>query len=113
MKKVVVVFALVLAFGLAGVSFEPVSAADGQDLFKNMGCVACHKPDRKTVGSALKDIAQAYKGDEGTLVKFFKGESTPLVVPQLPPTMAGQMDKIKKLSEEDQTALAKYIVSQK
>jgi cytochrome c len=112
MKKAVAVFALVAALGLAGMDCAPAPAADGQDLFTDMGCVSCHKPDRKTAGSAVKDIAQAYGGDEAALLKFFRDESKPLVVPQLPASMAKQREKIKQLPEEDQKALAAYILSQ-
>ena len=112
MKKAVVIFVLAAAFGLFAAGPGPAPAADGQDLFTDMGCVSCHKPDRKTAGSALKDIAQAYGGDEAALLKFFRDESKPLVVPQLPASMAKQREKIKLLSEEDQKALAAYILSQ-
>lgn len=41
------------------------TAADGPELAKKSGCVACHAEDRKVIGPAFKDVASRYKGDAG------------------------------------------------
>ena len=38
-------------------------AGDGAVVFKKGNCTACHNPEKKTVGPALKDIASKYKGN--------------------------------------------------
>ena len=38
-------------------------AAEGLELAKASGCLACHNVDKKVVGPAWKDVATKYKGD--------------------------------------------------
>lgn len=104
------ILALIFVFALFSVfQSNQTIAADGEALFKSLGCGACHKPDKKTVGSPLPAITQAYKSEDG-LVKFFKGENKPIMAKELPKTMEKPMEKIGKLSDEEKKALAKYMI---
>ncbi len=113
MGKKVLILCAAIAFVFSILALERVWAADGETLFKNMGCMSCHKPDKKAVGSSVKELAAAYNGDEAMMIQFFNGKMAPMLTEKLPVTMTGQLDKLKKLSPEDQKALAKYIVTQK
>jgi cytochrome c551/c552 len=112
MLKKAAVVVLVFAFAFLGIALRQLAAADGQALFANMGCGACHKPDRKALGAALKDIAKTYKAEED-VVKFFKGDSKPLLTPETPPSMEEMLANLQTLPEEEQKAIASYIMSQK
>ncbi len=54
--------------GLALVLATPARASE--ESFKKAGCVACHTPDKKLVGPALKDIAAKYKGQGDAVAKL-------------------------------------------
>ncbi len=56
----------------------------GKEVFKTNGCVACHEPNRKVVGPALKIIAAAYSDDKEALTTFLKGEGEAIVEPDRP-----------------------------
>ncbi len=47
-------------------------ADDGAALLKKNNCTACHQVAAKTVGPALKAIADKYKGDAGAAAKLEK-----------------------------------------
>ena len=86
------------------------SAANGQTVFDNLHCSSCHKPTEKTVAVPLSQIAKTY-GAADNLVKFFKGETKPVVESEKPGMMKGQMPKLGALSDEDKQALADYVLS--
>jgi cytochrome c len=46
------------------VSATAFAADDGEALFTKNKCISCHKPDSKTVGPSLKDIAAKYAGNK-------------------------------------------------
>lgn len=52
---------LIIAGALAMATF---GAQASEALYNSSGCAACHKPDVKLVGPALKDIAAKYKGQD-------------------------------------------------
>ncbi|MEQ6340968.1 MAG: c-type cytochrome [Gammaproteobacteria bacterium] len=54
--------ALVLGAALS-VAALPSFAAEGLDLAKASGCLACHSVEKKVVGPAWQDVANKYKGD--------------------------------------------------
>ena len=108
MKKLVAA----ATFGLA-VAVSAAMAADGKAIFQSKGCAACHNPTVKTVGPSLKQIAQAYNGDEAALIKFLKGEAKPKVDPAMFATMKPQLNTTKALSDDELKALAQYILSNK
>ena len=106
MKKIMATAVLGFAISVTG-----AIAADGGALFKSKGCSACHQASVKTVGPSLKQIAQAYKGKEGDLIKFLKGEAKPIVDPAKFGIMKPQLNTTKAMSDEELKALAEFIVS--
>ncbi len=105
MKKILTAAALGFAITVSG-----AMAADGEALFKSAGCTSCHKPNTETVGPSLKKIAQAYKGKEGELFKFMKGEAKPIVDPAKFGIMKPFVEKTKKMSDDEVKAIADYIL---
>ena len=93
--------------------------ADGAKVFKKKGCGSCHDAAKDQLGMglgpSLKQISEAYKADGGkdALLNFFnKGtKKTAKVAPKKFNTMKGQLKNIKKLSADDQGALADFILS--
>ncbi len=87
--------------------------ADGKALFQSNGCTACHQMDAKTVGPAIKAISKAYAGKKDDLVKFFKEEGKAVVDPAQFAIMKPNLAATKKLSDDERSALADYILSAK
>jgi cytochrome c551/c552 len=89
----------------------PASAVGkkGEVLFLSMKCSKCHTTEGNPKGPSLPRIADAY-GDVSKLLLFFQGESEPIVEPARAKTMKPRRRRIKKLSSEDQKALAKYVI---
>lgn len=111
MLKCFVPAVLFLVIVLMGPSLnQPLAAGNGEAVFESLKCTSCHKPDQKTVATALADIAKAY-GSEDKLVRFFKGESKMILESEKPGMMKGQMAKLSALSDEDKASLAQYIMS--
>lgn len=52
-----------LGLGLVAAFSGSVFAAEGLELAKASGCLACHAVDKKVVGPAWQDVAAKYKGD--------------------------------------------------
>ncbi len=52
------------------VSATAFAASDGEALFKQNNCAACHAAANKSVGPSLKDIAAKYAGDKGAQAKL-------------------------------------------
>lgn len=107
-------FLSVLMIGVLFASFtffDPgvVGAADGNVVFESLRCHYCHKPDQKSSGAMLQDIAKTYP-DAAALVKFFSGEAEPLMKTEKPAMMRGQMPRLQALSDEEKKALADYIM---
>ena len=48
---------------IAALSVSTTAAGDGEVLFKQHNCSACHAVASKSVGPALIDIAARYRGD--------------------------------------------------
>ena len=99
---------------------EPVAEAateveelPGKALFKSSGCVACHEPDRKVVGPALKTIAEAYADNQDGIVLFLKEEADAIVDPTQFAVMQANLAVTKTMSDEDLNAIAAYIISTK
>jgi len=99
----------ILVLAIAFLIPAPSSAGNGEALFSSLRCNTCHKPDQKSVASSLADIARVY-GDEEKLIKFFKGESKPLIETDKAGMMRGQMRKLVALSDEDKKILAEYVL---
>lgn len=53
----------VILVAMTGALLAPATwAADGENVFKSVGCAACHAPDQPRVGPTLKAVAAKYKG---------------------------------------------------
>ena len=63
------------------VSVTMLWAADGggETTLRSLGCHICHKPDRRSAGPALSEIANAYGGQQQGLVQYLKGETESLI----------------------------------
>ena len=84
--------------------------SDGQELFEILECFKCHDPEYNKLGPPLKVIATAYEENE-KLLSYFNGESEPIVKPEMAKIMAGGLQKINKLSDQEKTSLANFIMN--
>ena len=87
-----------------------LAAGEGATVFETLKCGMCHKADKKAAAVSLADIAKAYP-DKGSLVKFFKGETKPIMESEKWGMMRGQMTKIASVQEQEKDALADYVMS--
>lgn len=85
----------------------------GKETFKTSGCVACHEPNRKVVGPALKDISAAYLDNREGLTAFLKGEGEAIVDPAQAAVMAPQVEITKAMADADRDLIVDYILSVK
>ena len=87
-------------------------AADGggEATFQSLKCHICHKPDRRSAGPSLPEIAKAYSGKQQQLVQYLKGESEPLIDLGKRKVMEGQFKKTKEISDTERKDLADYIL---
>jgi len=70
-KWMMVPAAAVLALGVS-----QANAAEGLDLAKKSGCLACHSVDHKVVGPAWMDVSKRYKGDSSVRERLIKKVKT-------------------------------------
>ena len=104
---------LLLFFFVAGFLFSSaaISADEGETIFKSNGCRACHKPDTSPAGRpSLKEISEAYKGNDKQLHEYFKGESEPIITPAKASAMKRYIEKTKALSDADRKLLVDYLL---
>ena len=99
-----------LAAGLFLISSN-VYAEDGKATFDAMRCGVCHKPDTGKSMPSLKIIAAAYKEKKEQLMDYFNGNAEPLVNPEKKGIMKMYIEKTKKLEDDQQAALADFIMS--
>jgi len=88
----------------------------GKKLFTEKTCATCHQPAVKVIGPAIKDINKAYTENNGSIVKFLKEESKPIVDtdPGQVAIMKANLDGfVKDLTDKELAALAAYIRSVK
>jgi cytochrome c len=87
-------------------------AADtgGEASFQSLSCNTCHKPDRRSAGPSLPEIARAYSGQQ-QLVQYLKGESEPLIDLGKRQVMERKLEKTREISDAKRTDLADYILS--
>ena len=83
----------------------------GGATFKSLRCGSCHKPDRKSVGPGLKDVARSYTGQEERLVRYLKGEAEPILGLGKAKLMRKQIKKTQDLASPELKALAHYIMT--
>lgn len=105
------VLGLVLLFGFM-VSAGSAAAGEGNAIYDSMKCGMCHKPDKKTAAVSLAEIVKTYQ-DKEKLLKFFNGETKPLIESEKWGMMRGQLTKIQGLSEQEKKDLAEYIMNTK
>lgn len=89
---------VIAAIAAAGILMTGAASAD-EALAKKDGCLACHGIDKKTMGSAFKDIAAKYKG---------KADAQAKIVASL---KAGKDHPAVKANDEDLDKLVKWILS--
>jgi cytochrome c len=88
----------------------PVLGADGEALFHDNGCGACHKPDLYRVGPSLRTIAEAYAEAPESLSAFLKGEGKPIFDPEKYRIMERQMKATIAMSDAERATVASYIL---
>ena len=108
MKKIGFLFLMVLIF----LAVNAV-ADQGQDLFQDMRCGSCHKPEITKTTPSLKDMAAAYQGKDEQLIRYFKGEAEAMMNPEKANLMKRYIEKTKALSDAERKALADYILKNK
>jgi cytochrome c len=86
-------------------------ADEGKEIFDSLRCGLCHKLDTGKTTPSLNEIASSYKGKEGQLLIYLKGEAGPIVNPGKKETMKLQIEKTKELKEEERKALADFILN--
>ena len=83
----------------------------GEATFHSLRCNTCHKPDRRSAGPSLQEIAQAYHGQQQRLAQYLKGESEPLLDFGNKHLMQRKLEKTKEISHGERRDLADYILS--
>ena len=86
------------------------TAEEGKEMFDSLNCGMCHKPDSGKTTPSLNEIADSYKGKEGQLLDYLKGEAEPVVNPGKKEIMKRYIEKTKSLKEEKRKALADFIL---
>jgi cytochrome c551/c552 len=88
-------------------------AADGggEATFHSFHCNICHKPDRRSAGPSLSEIAKAYNGQQELLAQYLKGQAEPLIDLGKERVMKGQLKKTKEISDAERGELVGYILS--
>ena len=86
-------------------------ANDGETIFKNSGCISCHKlqNNSKTTPS-LMDISRAYQGKEEQLTKYLRGEAKPILKPEKGALMKRQIEKTRGLSDAELRGMVGYML---
>ena len=82
----------------------------GEATFHSLKCHICHKPDRRSAGPSLPEIAKAYSGQQ-RLAQYLKGESDPLLDFGNQHLMQRKLEKTKEISNGERRDLADYILS--
>lgn len=111
-KMLIKITGIFLILSISGIYANP----NGKNIFNSKGCTACHQPNADVVGPALKQIASAYKGNIGELIKFLKGEGAPKLATgkfagQYDTVMKLQLNQTKSLSPKELKDLAEFILS--
>ena len=109
MKRFVLMTSIALGCLLMG-SILLAADTGGEATFQSLKCHMCHKPDRRSAGPSLAEIAKTYSGQQ-RLVQFLKGEVEPLVDLGNRQVMERQLEKTKELSDAQRKDLADYILS--
>ena len=104
-------FILFVFSGFLLIGFNANAEQEGKEIFDSLHCAMCHKPDTGTLIPSLKEISAIYKGKEGQLLNYFKGEVESIINPAKRETMKRYIEKTKELKAEDRKTLADFILS--
>ena len=86
-------------------------ANDGETIFKNSGCMSCHKPQSNSNKTpSLTDISRAYQGKEEQLTKYLRGEAEPIMKPEKGMLMKRQIEKTRGLPDAELKNLVGYML---
>jgi cytochrome c551/c552 len=100
--------ALLGIFLAVSISF---GAEDGATLFKSLGCMSCHKPEKSTrINPSLVEIAKVYQGKQDQLADYLNGQQGALVRPEKASMMKRYIEKTKALTDDQRSALAAFIL---
>lgn len=83
----------------------------GLVLFQENNCASCHQPDQKVIGPSLKEIANLYKKEKGSIVSFLKEEADPIVDPNMYESMKINLQVTKMMTDEELQSLELYLLS--
>ncbi|MEN6440853.1 MAG: c-type cytochrome [Syntrophobacter sp.] len=103
---ILLVYVLVTVLSTSGLA---MAEGDGAALFESMKCSMCHKSNKRAAAASLAEIAKTYQ-EKDKLVKFFKGETKPVIETEKWGMMRGQMSHLEALQEPEKAALADYIL---
>jgi len=109
MKRFVLMTSIALGCLLMG-SILLAADTGGEATFYSLKCHICHKPDRRSAGPSLPEIANAYSGQQQRLVHYLKGEAEPLLDLGNRQVMEGKLEKTKAISDGERKDLADYIL---
>ena len=88
-----------------------VGGEKGELLFKSMGCMSCHHPDKTSkINPSLVDIAKAYQGKNLQLIGYLNGQEDAIVKPEKAGIMNRFVEKTKALTDQERVALADFIL---
>lgn len=87
--------------------------ANGKELFESnkAACFSCHQLDKKVIGPSVKDIAKAYKEQNGDMFAFLRKKADPIVDPSQYNVMETNFAILKTMSDEEIKSLEAYIMS--
>ncbi|EKT4490795.1 c-type cytochrome [Flavobacterium psychrophilum] len=128
MKKIIIIAVATLAFSCKKESEESFGKTEektetttteakspsdlGKEIFEGKGtCTTCHKPDVKTIGPSIQDIAKIYKEKNANIITFLKGKADPIVDPTQYEVMKANFALIKTFSDEELQQLEAYVYS--
>ncbi|PMP98152.1 MAG: cytochrome C552 [Thermodesulfobacterium geofontis] len=97
--------------GFLIVHHSNIFAANGERIFKELRCNACHNLKEDTFAPALKSISKAYKNKKESLVKYLKGEAKAIVDPDREDFMKPYINQTKNLENKDLEKLVDYLLS--
>ena len=87
------------------------AADDSSQVFQELKCGLCHKPDQKGAGPNLQAIAQAYDQQREALIAYLTGTAEARMGIAKPDLMKGSLGKIQQRSPADIAALADHLLS--
>jgi len=106
MKKV-----RLIVLGILFIAPMSFGAENGEMLFKSMGCMSCHHPEKASkINPSLVDIAQAYQGKQPQLIGYLNGQEDAIVKPEKAAMMKRHVEKTKALTDLERATLADFIL---